>query len=138
MSDNESNLSDCESTSNGLSESMGTIHNLVEQIAHDTKHLYAKALKLHTDVEHPDLDLWTGIFKLHERANKWAKHHMVARKCSLWQIHRTLLESAKRDNRVFRGQQVRLLKDEAEILDLPENHPVSVWMVLGRLPRFFV
>jgi hypothetical protein len=62
---------------------------------------------------------------------------MVPRKCSLWQIHRTLLETAKKEKRVGRGHKVLLTKDEAEIMDLPYTNAISVWEVLGRLPRFF-
>ena len=121
-----------------ISESLQAIHHSMERLSHDTKHLYANALKIHQKVEHPDTDIWAESFKLHERAHVWAKHHMVPRKCSFWQVHKTLLESAKRDTRIFCGHQVRLLDDEAVILDLPANHPISVWDVLARLPRFFV
>ena len=117
---------------------MDTIRSLIEKISHESKMIYSKALKINSLVEHPDLDIWTEEFCLDERAYKWAKHHMVPRKCSMWQIHRTLLESAKRDKRISRGYVVRLLEDEGQILDLPSNHPVSVWQVLGRLPRFFL
>lgn len=121
-----------------ITESMSAIHSLVEKLSHDSKTIYSKALKISTLVENPDLDIWAEEFQLDERAYKWAKHHMVPRKCSMWQIHRTLLESAKRDKRISRGYVVRLLEDEGQILDLPSNHPVSVWQVLGRLPRFFL
>ena len=121
-----------------INESMSIIHSCIEKLAHDSKVIYSKALKINSLIEYPELDMWTEEFHLHERAYAWAKQHMVPRKCSLWQIHRTLLESAKRDKRIARGQVVRLLKDEGDILDLPYNHPVSVWMVLGRLPRFFL
>ena len=120
-----------------LTESMNVVHSLVEKLSHDSKTIYSKALKISTLIENPELDIWAEEFQLHERAYKWAKHHMVPRKCSMWQIHRTLLESAKRDKRISRGYIVRLLEAEGEILDLPSNHPVSVWQVLGRLPRFF-
>ena len=143
MSDLESILeSESESGSgsdfDGIQDSMHVIHKQVEQLSHLSKHIYSKALQVDQRIESPDLDFWAENFTLHERSLKWAKHHMVARKTSLTQIHTTLLESAKRDNRISRGQIVRLLNDEAEIMDLPANHPVSVWMVLGRLPRFFV
>jgi hypothetical protein len=121
-----------------LNESMTLIHSFIEKLSHDSKHIYAKALKVHTLLEHPDLDLWSQEFQLHERAHAWAKHHVVARKCSLWQVHQTLLESAKRDKRISRGHIVRLLKEEADIMDLPTNHPISVWLVLSKLPRFFL
>jgi hypothetical protein len=133
MSDDE-DISDV----NVLSDSLQKIHHHVEQLAHVSKHMYSKALRIYQQVENPELDFWTEPFKLHERAHKWAKHNMVASKCSLWEVHDTLLKCAKRDNRVFRGHTLRLLDDEATILDLPANHPVSVWMVLGRLPRFFL
>lgn len=126
------------SDSDDLIDSMDKIHSYIETLAHESKKIYTKALKIHTLVEYPDLDLWSEEFQLHEKAYKWAKHHMVPRKCSLWQIHRTLLESAKRDKRISRGYSVRLLDEEATILDLPSNHPVSVWQVLGRLPKFFI
>jgi hypothetical protein len=125
--------SECE-----LDEVMSTIHSCVEKLAHESKVIYAKALKIQALVECPELDIWTQEFHLDERAYKWAKHHMVPRKCSLWQVHKTLLESAKRDKRIGRGQVVRLLQEESEIMDLPSNHPISVWQVLGRLSKFFV
>jgi len=124
--------------SNDLMDSMEKIHSYIETLAHESKKIYAKALKINTLIEYPDLDLWSEEFQLNERAYKWAKHNMVPRKCSLWQIHRTLLESAKRDKRISRGHIVRLLEEEALILDLPSNHPVSVWQILGRLPKFFL
>jgi len=62
---------------------------------------------------------------------------MVSLKCSLWQFNRTLLESAKKEKRIARGQLVKLTQEEADILDLSATEPVSAWQVLGRLPRFF-
>ena len=121
-----------------LTDSMDTLHHLVEKLAHESKTIYSKALKVSALVEHPDIDIWAEEFHLHERAYAWAKQHMVPRKTTLWQIHRTLMESAKRDKRISRGQIVRLLPQEADIMDLPFNHPISVWQVLGRLPRFFL
>lgn len=120
-----------------LTDSMSNIRSLVETLTHESKKIYANALKISSLVEHPDLDLWTEEFSLNERAYKWAKKHMVSRKCSLWQIHRTLLESAKKEKRLARGHLVKLSEEEAEILDLSANEAVSVWQVLGRLPRFF-
>ena len=130
-------MSDSEYESDEINESMSIIHSCIEQLAHDSKVIYAKALKISSLVDNPDLDVWAEEFHLHERAYKWAKRSMVPRKCSLWQIHKTLLESAKRDKRIARGSMVRLLKEEAEIMDLTEE-PVSAWMILGRLPRFFL
>ena len=129
-------MSDAESD-NDLTDSMSSIHSLIETLTHESKKIYANALKISSLFEYPDLDLWTEEFSLNERAYKWAKKHMVSRKCSLWQIHRTLLESAKKDRRLMRGHQIRLTKEEAEILDLSATDPVSAWQVLGRLPRFF-
>jgi hypothetical protein len=120
-----------------LTESMSAIHSMIEKLSHESKTIYSKALKISALVENPEMDIWTEEFQLNERAYKWAKKHMVSRKCSLWQIHRTLLESAKKDRRLARGHLVRLTKEEAEILDLTATDPVSVWQVLGRLPRFF-
>jgi hypothetical protein len=128
--------SEYEST-NEINESMNIIHSCIEQLSHSSKVIYAKALKINSLLEHPDLDIWTEEFLLHERAHKWAKRNMVPRKCSLWHIHKTLLGSAKRDKRIGRGSMVRLLKEESQILDLTEE-PVSAWTVLGRLPRFFL
>lgn len=128
MSDNESD---------DLSDSMSTVRSFIEKLTHESKKIYANALKISSIVEHPDLDLWTEEFSLNERAYKWAKKHMVSRKCSLWQVHRTLLESAKKDKRLARGQMVKLTQEEADILDLTAAESVSVWQVLGRLPRFF-
>jgi hypothetical protein len=55
----------------------------------------------------------------------------------LWQVHRTLLESAKKEKRLSRGHLVILKQEEAEIMDLTFTEKVSVWQLLGRLPRFF-
>jgi hypothetical protein len=121
-----------------FSEPMTTIHSLVEKLSHESKTIYSKALKISALVEHPEIDIWTEEFQLDERAYKWAKKHMVPRKTTMWQIHRTLLENAKKDKRISRGYQVRLLQEEADIMELPFNEPISVWQVLGRLPRFFL
>jgi hypothetical protein len=129
-------MSDSESDTN-LTDSMSSIRSLVETLTHESKKIYASALKISSLFEHPDLDLWTEEFSLNERAYKWAKRHMVSRKCSLWQIHRTLLESAKKDKRLARGHLVKLTQEEADILELSANESISVWQVLGRLPRFF-
>jgi protein-disulfide isomerase len=95
-------------------------------------------LKISRIVENPDVDIWAEEFHLHERAYPWAKQNLVPRKTTLWQIHRTLLESAKKEKRISIGQKVRLTEEEANIMDLPLNEPLSVWQVLGRLPRFFL
>jgi hypothetical protein len=126
-----------DSESDDLTDSMSGIRSFVEKLTHESKKIYANALKISSIVEHPDLDLWTEEFSLNERAYKWAKKHMVSRKCSLWQVHRTLLECAKKDKRLARGQMVKLTQEEADILDLSATEAVSVWQVLGRLPRFF-
>ena len=130
-------MSDSED-SGELTDSMSNIHTLVEKLSHDSKTIYAKALKISSLVEIPDLDLWAEEFHLHERSYSWAKHNMVPRKCSLWHIHRTLLESAKKDKRISRGQLVRLLKEEADIMELPYDQSISVWQLLAKLPRFFI
>ena len=132
-----SDSSDSDDTT-GVDESMGVIRNCIERLSHDSKHIYTKALKVYNAVEHPELDLWSEPFQLHERAYDWAKKHLVGRKTSLWQIHQTLLESAKKDKRIRAGQTVLLLKEEGDIMDLPTEFPVSAWKVLGRLPRFFL
>uniref|UniRef100_A0A6C0ANX4 Uncharacterized protein n=1 Tax=viral metagenome TaxID=1070528 RepID=A0A6C0ANX4_9ZZZZ len=129
-------MSDTESD-NDLTDSMSNIRSFIETLTHESKKIYANALKISSLVEHPDLDLWTEEYSLHERAYKWAKKHMVSRKCSLWQIHRTLLESAKKEKRLARGHLVKLTQDEADILELSPNESIPVWQVLGRLPRFF-
>jgi len=121
-----------------VTESMNKIHECVEQLSHISKHLYSRALRVQQLTENPDLDLWTEQFKLHERSYKWAKKHMVPRSCSLWQVHETLLNQAKKEKRIHTAHKVRLAADEAAILDLPANEPVPVWTLLGRLPRFFL
>ena len=128
MSDSEDDLTD----------SMSTIHSMIEKLSHESKVIYSKALKINALVEHPEIDVWTEEFQLNERAYVWAKKHLVPRKTTMWQIHRTLLESAKKDKRISRGQNVRLLKEEADIMELPSDEPISVWQVLGKLPRFFL
>jgi hypothetical protein len=122
----------------GLDGSMGIIRSCIERLSHDSKKLYTNALKVYNAVEHPELDLWSEIFQLHERAYGWAKRHLVGRKASLWQIHQTLLESAKAEKRIRPGNLVLLSKDESEIMDLPQGKEISVWLVLGKLPRFFL
>jgi len=126
-----------DSESEDLTDSMTNIRSLVETLTHESKKIYANALKISSLFEHPELDLWTEEFSLNERAYKWAKKHMVSRKCSLWQIHRTLLESAKKEKRLARGQLVKLTQEEADILELSATESVSAWQVLGRLPKFF-
>lgn len=133
MSDNESG-----DDLDLVSESLQKIHVQMEELSHNSKQLYSRALRIQQLTDNPELDLWVEPFKLHDRAHKWAKVHLVPRKCSLWQIHQTLLESAKKDKRAFSGQQVKLTEEEATIMDLTWETPVSVWLVLGRLPRFFL
>jgi len=120
-----------------LSNSMSSIHSIIEKLSHESKTIYSKALKISTLIEHPEINMWTEEFQMDERAYKWAKKNLVPRKCCMWQIHRTLLESAKKDKRISRGYQVRLLQEEADIMELPFDTPISVWKVLGKLPRFF-
>jgi hypothetical protein len=134
MSDNESFDEDLDC----ITESLQKIHQYMEELSHDSKHLYSRALRVQQLTDNPGLDLWAEPFKLHERSYDWAKTHLVPRKCSLWQIHQTLLESAKKDNRIFTGQQVKLIKEEAEIMDLPFDVAIPVWQMLSRLPRFFM
>jgi hypothetical protein len=122
----------------GIDGSMGTIRSCIERLSHESKKLYTNALKVYNAVEHPELDLWSEIFQLDERAYVWAKRHLVGRKASLWQIHQTLLESAKTEKRIRPGNLVILTKEESEIMDLPEGKDISVWLVLGKLPRFFL
>jgi hypothetical protein len=129
MSDSE----DCED----LTGSMSAIHSMIEKLSHESKTIYSRALKISALVENPEMNIWTEEFQLNERAYKWAKKHMVPRKATMWQIHRTLLEAAKKDKRISRGQQVRLLQEEADIMELPTDEVISVWQVLGKLPRFF-
>ena len=129
MSDSESELED-------VSDSLQKIHQHVEQLAHLSKHMYTKALRVYQLTEHPEIDIWTESFKLHERAMPWAKKNMVASKCSLWQVHETLLATAKKEERI-QGQYIILNSVEAIILDLAEGEQ-AIWTVLGRLPRFFL
>ena len=117
-----------------ISESLQKIHNYVEQLAHSSKDIYARALRLDYSVTNGPDDIWTERFPLHEKAHAWAKRNMVPRKCSLWQIHQTLLESAK--DRITK-EGVLLTEEESILIDLPSNCRVSIWSILGRLPRFF-
>lgn len=130
--------SEFEDDLDNVSDSLQKIHQHMEDLSHVSKHLYSRALRVQQLTENPGLDLWAEPFKLHERAYKWAKKHLVPRKCSLWQVHQTLLESAKKDERVFAGQRVTLVQDEADIMGLPSGVPISVWLVLSRLPKFFM
>ena len=132
-------MSDSEQESDGdLTASMNLVHSFIEKLSHESKSIYTKALKISTLVDNPDLDLWTEEFHLDERAYRWAKQHLVPRRCCLWQIHRTLLESAKKEKRIGRGYVVKLTKEEGGIMELPSDSPISVWKVLGKLPRFFI
>ena len=133
MSDSES-----ESELSHIDESMKQIHEYVEKIAHDSKHLYSKALNFNQLIENPEMDIWAETFKLHERARGWAKKHMVASRCSLWEVNKALLESAKKDARIGLDKKVKLTATEAEILDLSETEPVTIWAILAKLPRFFL
>ena len=121
-----------------LSDSMRAIREQVEVMAHAARHLYAGAVRVSQSVENPDLDLWASPFKLHERARPWAKKNMVASTSSLWQVHETLVNCAKKENRILTGSRVRLSKAEAAILDIGHEEPVAIWEVLARLPKFFV
>lgn len=133
-------MSDNESDDDGtVNDSMKNIHTMVEQIAHNAKHLYSKAISLDQHIQNPvAADVWAQTFKLHERARPWAKKNMVASKCSLWEINKTLTDSASKGGRITIDGQVSLTQIEGEILDLPYDTPISIWKVLGRLPRFFV
>ena len=127
-----------DSDGSDLDDYMSSIHSLVEKLSHESKTIYAKALKINAIVEHPEIDIWAEEFHLDERAYKWAKKHLVPRKTTMWQIHKTLLESAKKEKRISVGHKVRLTEEEAQIVELPANELLSVWQVLGRIPRFFV
>lgn len=127
-----------DSDTSDFNEPMLAIHSLVEKLSHESKTIYSKALKISALVDHPEIDIWAEEFHLDQRAYKWAKKHLVPRKTTMWQIHRTLLESAKKDKRISMGQKVRLTEEEAEIMELPFNEPISVWQVLGKIPRFFL
>jgi len=120
-----------------ISESLQKIHESVEKLSHCSKDIYARALRLHYSVNNGPDDIWSERFLLHERAFTWAKKHLVPRKCSLWQIHETLLEDAKKQNRITVAG-IQLTHEESELLDLTYATPVSIWSVLGRLPRFFM
>jgi hypothetical protein len=132
-------MSDTESDDLGhIGESLGKIHQYVEQLAHASRHMYSRALRIQQIVENPEMDLWVERFKIHERAKVWAKRYMVASKCSMWEVHTTMLDAAKKESRIVIGNQVKLNKLESEILDLPFDTPLSVWSVLAKLPRFFI
>ena len=133
MSDTE-----CQTDDEHVDDSMKRIHQYVEQIAHEAKQLYGKAVRLDQLVDAPEMDVWVEPFKLHERARPWAKKHMVASMCSLWEVNKALLESATKEKRIGLDKKVRLTKTEAIIMDLSDSEPVPIWSVLGRLPRFFI
>jgi hypothetical protein len=133
MSDIES---DDDNVNDKIDDSMKSIRSMVEQIAHNSKHIYSKAISLDQQIQNPEADIWARTFKIHDRARSWAKKNMVASKCSLWEINKTLMESAQKDKRIS-DKEVSLLALEAEIMNLPIG-PVPIWKVLGRLPRFFI
>ena len=59
----------------------------------------------------------------------------------VFQVHQLLQEIIKKENRIItssKGLLVKLSSMEADILDLPVDEPLSIWVVLGKLPRFFV
>ena len=120
-----------------ISESLEKIHECVEKLAHVSKDIYARALRLDYSVNTGPDDLWTQRFPLHERAYVWAKKHMVPRNCSLWQIHEALLIDVKKEGRLTNGN-VRLSSEEATILGLSKDVHHTVWKVLSKLPRFFL
>ena len=130
-------MSSDESVDIDLTDTMAAIHSMVEKLSHESKTIYAKALKISALVENPELNIWTEEFHLSERSYKWAKKHLVPRKTTMWQIHRTLLELAKKEKRVSRGHMVTLSEEEAIIMELPSDEKISVWQVLGKLPKFF-
>jgi len=127
-----------DSDNSDLNDPMSAIHSLVEKLSHESKTIYSKALKISALVQNPEIDIWAEEFHLDERAYKWAKKHLVPRKTTMWQIHRTLLETAKKEKRISTGQKVRLSQEEADIMELPFNEVISVWQVLGKIPRFFL
>ena len=133
MSDTE-----CQTDDEHVDDSMRKIHQYVEQIAHEAKQLYGRAVRLNQLVDAPEMDVWVEPFKLHERARPWAKKNMVASKCSLWEVNKALLESATKEKRIGLDKKVRLTKAEADIMHLSDSEPVPIWSVLGRLPRFFI
>jgi len=130
-------MSDSESDASHVSDSLEKVHHHVEKLYHLSKHIYTRALRVSHLIDNPELDLWTESFTLHERARPWAKKNMVASRSSLWQVHETLLTSAKKEGRIKKDNQVILNELEAEILDLACGPPIAVWTILGRLPRFF-
>jgi len=130
-------MSDSESELSHIDESMTQIHQLVEKIAHDSKHLYSKALNFNQLIENPEMDAWAETFKLHERARGWAKKHMVASRCSLWEVNKTLIEVCRKEDRI-KPDGVQLNELEGQILGLSHTDPVSVWQILAKLPRFFL
>jgi hypothetical protein len=132
-------MSDLESESelSHIDESMKQIHDYVEKIAHDSKHLYSKALKFNQLIENPEMDIWAETFKLHERARGWAKKHMVASRCSLWEVNKTLIEVCRKEDRI-KSDGVQLNELEGQILGLSHTEIVHIWQILARLPRFFL
>ena len=128
---------DSESELSHIDESMKQIHDYVEKIAHDSKHLYSKALKFNQLIENPEMDIWAETFKLHERARGWAKKHMVASRCSLWEVNKTLIEVCRKEDRI-KSDGVQLNELEGQILELPHTEIVYIWQILARLPRFFL
>ena len=132
-------MSDSESVSelSHIVESMKQIHDYVEKIAHDSKHLYSKALKFNQLIENPEMDIWAETFKLHERARGWAKKHMVASRCSLWEVNKTLIEVCRKEDRI-KSDGVQFNELEGQILGLPYTETVHIWQILAKLPRFFL
>uniref|UniRef100_A0A6C0KD78 Uncharacterized protein n=1 Tax=viral metagenome TaxID=1070528 RepID=A0A6C0KD78_9ZZZZ len=130
-----------EDVEGSITDSITAIREKVEQICHVSKHMHTRAVRINCRLENPDLDIWIQPFKLHSRAVKWAKKNMLASVCSFFQVHQLLQEIIKKENRIItssKGLLVKLSSMESDILDLPVDEPLSIWVVLGKLPRFFV
>jgi hypothetical protein len=127
-----------EESEGSLLESLESIREKIEVLCHVSKHMHTKAVRIYSQIETPDLKLWIQPFKLHVRAKKWAKHHMLATTCSLMQVHQVLVDTIKKENRILSGGLVQLTAEEGELLDLPVERSVSVWTILGKLPRFYI
>ena len=54
------------------------------------------------------------------------------------QVHQVLVDTIKKENRILSGGLVQLTVEEGEILDLSVEKAVSVWTILGKLPRFYI
>jgi hypothetical protein len=123
-------------TEDDMEDPMVNIRKHIEELSHLSKDLYARALRVKYSLDHnTQNDMWTQRFQLQEKVYPWAKKHLVSRKCSLLQLHQTLLHSAKKEGRITAAG-IELTQEEETLLEV--KNPVSIVTLLQHLPKFFL